>query len=167
MQINELRREKTRLRDFRPGPTQTGLYDHRRWLEAYNFGLSKKSNCTICVAKTMALISCAVANPRLFSHMQKAGVLMMPLNNANLSRLVSEPLHGTAGAVLKTEVKRSMLYAPDIPGRNSNVWHLTDSRLNHGFYQDNMSVRFISPHTPLLYRKLGFTGAYTIFLFLL
>ena len=26
--------EKTSLRGFRPGPTQTGLYSHRRWLEA-------------------------------------------------------------------------------------------------------------------------------------
>ena len=27
-------REKTGLRDFRLGPTQTGLYGHRSWLEA-------------------------------------------------------------------------------------------------------------------------------------
>ena len=26
--------EKTGLRGFRPGPTQTGLYSHRRWQEA-------------------------------------------------------------------------------------------------------------------------------------
>ena len=26
--------EKTGLQGFRPGPTQTGLYSHRRWLEA-------------------------------------------------------------------------------------------------------------------------------------
>ena len=26
--------EKTGLRGFRPGPTQTMLYSHRRWLEA-------------------------------------------------------------------------------------------------------------------------------------
>ena len=26
--------EKTGLRDFQPGPTQTRLYDHTRWLEA-------------------------------------------------------------------------------------------------------------------------------------
>ena len=26
--------EKTGLRGFRPGPTQTGLYSHTRWLEA-------------------------------------------------------------------------------------------------------------------------------------
>ena len=26
--------EKTSLRGFRPGPTQTGLYSHRRWLDA-------------------------------------------------------------------------------------------------------------------------------------
>ena len=31
--INEPRCEKTGLRGFRPGPTQTGLYSHRRWLE--------------------------------------------------------------------------------------------------------------------------------------
>ena len=30
----ERRCEKTGLRGFRPGPTQTGLYSHRRWLEA-------------------------------------------------------------------------------------------------------------------------------------
>ena len=33
---NEPRREKTGLRDFRPAPTQTGLYSHTRWLEAWN-----------------------------------------------------------------------------------------------------------------------------------
>ena len=31
---NEPRCEKTGLRGFRPGPTQTRLYSHRRWLEA-------------------------------------------------------------------------------------------------------------------------------------
>ena len=30
----EPRCEKTGLRGFRPGPTPTGLYNHRRWLEA-------------------------------------------------------------------------------------------------------------------------------------
>ena len=30
----EPRCEKTGLRGFRPGPTQTGLYSHRRWIEA-------------------------------------------------------------------------------------------------------------------------------------
>ena len=53
---------KTGLRGFRPGltVTQTRLYSYRRWLEARNFGLRKKGNCTICVAKTKALISFAV-----------------------------------------------------------------------------------------------------------
>ena len=32
--LNEPCREKTGLRGFRPCPTQTGLYSHRRWLEA-------------------------------------------------------------------------------------------------------------------------------------
>ena len=35
------RREKTCLRGFRPGSTQTGLYSHREWLEASNFGFRK------------------------------------------------------------------------------------------------------------------------------
>ena len=34
----EPRSEKTGLRGFRPGPTQTGLYSYRIWLEAGNFG---------------------------------------------------------------------------------------------------------------------------------
>ena len=32
--LYEPRSEKTGLRGFRPGPTQTGLYNHRRWIEA-------------------------------------------------------------------------------------------------------------------------------------
>ena len=32
--LNEPRCEKTGLRGFRPALTQTGLYSHRRWLEA-------------------------------------------------------------------------------------------------------------------------------------
>ena len=58
--VFEPRREKTGLRDFRPGPTQTGLYKLRSRLEALNFGFKKKRNCTIRVAKTKALISFAV-----------------------------------------------------------------------------------------------------------
>ena len=53
-------REKTNNLGFRPSLTQTGLFSHRRWLEAGNFGFRKYSNCTICVAKTKALISLAV-----------------------------------------------------------------------------------------------------------
>ena len=60
VKVNKPRCEKTGLRGFRPGPTQTGLYSHRRWLEARNFVLRKQSDCTIRVAKTKALISFAV-----------------------------------------------------------------------------------------------------------
>ena len=56
----EPRCEKTGLWGFRRGPTQTGLYSQRRWLEAWNFGLRKQRDCTIHVAKTKALISFAV-----------------------------------------------------------------------------------------------------------
>ena len=58
--INEPRCEKTGLRGFKSGPTQTGLYSHRRWLEACNFGFRKKKDCTIYAAKTKALISFCV-----------------------------------------------------------------------------------------------------------
>ena len=33
-ELYEPRCEKTVLRDFRPGLVQTGLYSHKRWLEA-------------------------------------------------------------------------------------------------------------------------------------
>ena len=36
------------------GPTQTGLYCHRRWLEACNFVFRKLRDSTIRVAKTKA-----------------------------------------------------------------------------------------------------------------
>ena len=42
---------------FRPGLIQTGLYSHRRRLEAQNFGFKTKRDSTICVMKTKALIS--------------------------------------------------------------------------------------------------------------
>ena len=48
------------VQGFRPCPTQTGLYNHTRWLEAGNFGSRKKRECTIRVAKTKALIRFAV-----------------------------------------------------------------------------------------------------------
>ena len=51
-------RVKTNNLGFRPGLTQTRL--HRRWLEALNFLFMKKNKCTIHVAKTKMLISCAV-----------------------------------------------------------------------------------------------------------
>ena len=35
-------------------------YKHSKWLEAGNFGFIKYRNCTICLAKTKALISFAV-----------------------------------------------------------------------------------------------------------
>ena len=34
LDLFKTRCEKTGLRGFRPGPTQTGLYSHRRWIEA-------------------------------------------------------------------------------------------------------------------------------------
>ena len=53
--------EKTNSLGFRPGPTQARLYSHRRQQEALNFEFKKKRYCTICVAKTKALINFPVS----------------------------------------------------------------------------------------------------------
>ena len=53
--------EKTNNLGFRPDPKLTGLYSHRISLVALNFGFRKKRNCTIRIAKTKALMSCAAA----------------------------------------------------------------------------------------------------------
>ena len=39
--------EKTCLRNFRPGKTQTGLHSHRMMLESWNFGFNKYKYYTI------------------------------------------------------------------------------------------------------------------------
>ena len=56
----EPRCEKTCLLGFGPCPTQTGLFNHRIWLEAWYFVFRKQGNRTSYVAKTKALISFAV-----------------------------------------------------------------------------------------------------------
>ena len=86
--INEPVREKTNNLDFRPGPTQTGLYSHRRWLEAGNFGFRKQMNCTIRVAITKALISFAVTDLRLcFRHYR---LLVFPCSGSNRNEKVEK-----------------------------------------------------------------------------
>ena len=50
--VIEPRREKTGLRGFGPGPTQTGQYSHRNRLEARYFGYINLRNCTNRVVKT-------------------------------------------------------------------------------------------------------------------
>ena len=52
--------EKTNNLGFRPGPTQTRLYSHRKRVGASKFGFKKQTDSTIRVAKTKTLISCAV-----------------------------------------------------------------------------------------------------------
>ena len=51
-------RKNTCLGGLRPGQTQTGLYIHRRVLEARNFRFRKKRDFTIYVTKAKAMISC-------------------------------------------------------------------------------------------------------------
>ena len=58
--VNEPRCEKTGLRDFRLGPTQTRLYNHTRFLEDLKFAFMKKKDCTIRLAKPKELITCTV-----------------------------------------------------------------------------------------------------------
>ena len=79
-------REKTNNLGFRPGPTQTGLYIHRRWLEAGNFGFRKERICTIRVAKTKALISFAVTAKLICAFcFRLCRLLVFPCGGSNLS----------------------------------------------------------------------------------
>ena len=54
-------------------------YNHRKWLELWNFRFRKQEECTIYVAKTKALISCAITAQLIFvfvfPNMQKRGFL--------------------------------------------------------------------------------------------
>ena len=71
------------LQGFPPGLTQTGLYSHRRLLEALTFGFRKYRDYNIYVAKTKGLISCTVAAQLIcaivfaYNYLQKAGFLMI------------------------------------------------------------------------------------------
>ena len=57
----QLCNEKTCLRGFLTMSNRDRtVQPYRRWLEAWNFGFKKYSDCTIYVVKTKALISCAV-----------------------------------------------------------------------------------------------------------
>ena len=58
--LNEPSHEKTYRRAFRPGPTQTGLYNQRKWLEARNLRIRKKRDCIIYVTQAKVMISCLV-----------------------------------------------------------------------------------------------------------
>ena len=49
--------KKTNNLGIRPVPTQISLYSHRSRLEAGNFRLRKKKDCTTLLVKTKALIS--------------------------------------------------------------------------------------------------------------
>ena len=41
----------------------------------------KKRDCTTCIVKAKALISCAVTVPKMFSHLQNVGFLMTGLTH--------------------------------------------------------------------------------------
>ena len=47
----EPRHERTCLRGFRQGPTQSGLYSHRRWQEACNLDLGSRGIVLCCANK--------------------------------------------------------------------------------------------------------------------
>ena len=74
----EHRHEKICLRSFRPGPTETGLFNLKRWLkEAWTVGFRKWKNWTIYVAKRKALIITAqLITTFVLAYIQKADFLM-------------------------------------------------------------------------------------------
>ena len=58
--VTEPSYEKNNNLDFRPGLLQTSLYNFRCRIETRNFEFKKKWYCTILLAITKALISCAI-----------------------------------------------------------------------------------------------------------
>ena len=79
--INELLNEKTGPLGFHPGPIQTCLYSQKKAKK-----LEKKRDCTISIAKTKGLISCAVT-ATLFLHKQKSGFLMSDADQISITIL--------------------------------------------------------------------------------
>ena len=66
--LYEPRCEKTGLRGFRPGPTQTGLYSHRGWLEACNFTVGKHIPCKLSFVYTSYIRYGVRAAPKFGKH---------------------------------------------------------------------------------------------------
>ena len=94
--IVEPRCEKTGLRAFRPGPTKTGLCSHRRSLETWNFGIRRKRDCTIRVAKTKALISFTITAKLICVFVFACAKSRFSHNDAHLSRVLVHNLHSGA-----------------------------------------------------------------------
>ena len=98
---NEQHCEKICLQGFRLGYTHTGLYNHRRGLQALNFRFMKYRDCSIYEAKTKVLISCAATVHLIcafvftyaksqFSHdAQIAMVLLQSFCSCNTNRIIS------------------------------------------------------------------------------
>ena len=81
------------LRGFRPGPTQTGLYSHRRWLETWNLGFRKQRYCTIQVAKTKALISFAVTAKLICVFVFAYAKIRFLLRRASYNSILTHKFH--------------------------------------------------------------------------
>lgn len=65
--------KKACLRVFQPGPTQPGVYSRRRWPGATNFGIRKKRDETIYIAKNKDADQLPISKQLIcpiFSHMQ-------------------------------------------------------------------------------------------------
>ena len=93
------------IRGFRSGPTQTGLYSHRRWLEALNFGFRKQRDCTIRVAKTKALISFVDTAKLICVFVFAYAKSQFSHNEAHMSLVVLESTVGFKPAASTTELE--------------------------------------------------------------
>ena len=89
IESNDMLYEKTCLRSFRPGSTQTELYKERIWLEARHVGFRKNRDFTYYIVKTKALLIFAfvlnlpragVFMSRLISLRNRLNILTSPVN---------------------------------------------------------------------------------------
>ena len=83
---DEPRCEKTGLRGFRPGPTKTGLFSHRRWLQTGNFGFRKQRDCTIQGDDQLLCVFVFAYAKSRFSH-DKAHMLCLKI--AHVANIIS------------------------------------------------------------------------------
>ena len=81
---------------FQPGPTQTDLCSHRRWLEAGIFGLRKYRNCSAVTAKLICGFVSAQAKIRFYqdaAHVVNRFLILVigGYSSYNLSRVMRKP----------------------------------------------------------------------------
>ena len=130
LQIYEPCSEKTSLRGFRPGSSQTYLYSHWRWLETWNFVLRKKWDFTICLVKNKVLISCAVIAQLIFVFVFVYAIMWFSKDEAPILCIPSDGLLLTLQSTPCKKVIKLLWLKMSLYVRKPTIWILTRSDTN-------------------------------------